>query len=162
MSLYLKDQLQFPLRQRELAYHYHPDVATGGMYDWSRFDTISIDYYNEVPQSDPATVHFRFNISDYGNVSEDSYVGLGEYFYSFNYILDNEPGNLNDVIEKFVDSYMAGETPIPCVNCNQTVKFKDMLDFSKSIGCSYLATGHYVKSITSDNETNMYRAVLKL
>ncbi len=74
------------------AYHYHPDVASGGMYDWSRFDTISIDYYNEVPQSDPATVHFRLNISDYGNVSEDSYVGLGEYFYSFNYILDNDPG----------------------------------------------------------------------
>ncbi len=63
------------------------------------------------------------------------------------------------VIDNFVESYLKGETPIPCVQCNQTVKFKDLLDTSKELKADALITGHYVKSITSDNETNMYRAI---
>ena len=63
------------------------------------------------------------------------------------------------VIDNFVDSYLKGETPIPCVQCNQTVKFKDLLDVSKDLKADALITGHYVKSITSLNETNMYRAL---
>ena len=63
------------------------------------------------------------------------------------------------VIDNFVDSYLKGETPIPCVQCNQTVKFKDLFDVSKELKADALITGHYVKSITSDNETNMYRAI---
>ena len=63
------------------------------------------------------------------------------------------------VIDNFVDSYLKGETPIPCVQCNQTVKFKDLFEFSKDLNADALITGHYVKSLTKDNLTNMYRAI---
>ena len=63
------------------------------------------------------------------------------------------------VIDNFVDSYLKGETPIPCVQCNQTVKFKDLLEVSKNLKADAMITGHYVKSITSNNETSMYQAV---
>ncbi len=63
------------------------------------------------------------------------------------------------VINNFVDSYLKGETPIPCVQCNQTVKFKDLLQVSKDLNADALVTGHYVKSITEKNTTNMYRAI---
>ena len=63
------------------------------------------------------------------------------------------------VVDNFVESYLAGETPIPCVQCNQTVKFKDLFEESKNLNADALITGHYVKSITRNNETNMYRAI---
>jgi tRNA-uridine 2-sulfurtransferase len=63
------------------------------------------------------------------------------------------------VIDNFVESYLNGETPIPCVQCNQTVKFKDLFEVSKELKADALITGHYVKSITSGTETNMYRAI---
>ena len=63
------------------------------------------------------------------------------------------------VIDNFVDSYLKGETPIPCVQCNQTVKFKDLFEVSKDLNADALVTGHYVKSITEKNTTNMYRAI---
>ena len=63
------------------------------------------------------------------------------------------------VIDNFVDSYLKGETPIPCVQCNQTVKFKDLFGVSKELNADAMITGHYVKSITSENQTNMYRAI---
>ena len=63
------------------------------------------------------------------------------------------------VIDNFVESYLKGETPIPCVQCNQTVKFKDLFEVSKELKADALITGHYVKSITDGNETNMYRAI---
>ena len=63
------------------------------------------------------------------------------------------------VIDNFVDSYLKGETPIPCVQCNQTVKFKDLFEVSKDLNADALITGHYVKSVTSNNNTNMYKAI---
>ena len=63
------------------------------------------------------------------------------------------------VVDNFVDSYLKGETPIPCVQCNQTVKFKDLFEFSKELNADALVTGHYVKSVTANNTTNMYRAI---
>jgi len=63
------------------------------------------------------------------------------------------------VIDNFVESYLKGETPIPCVQCNQTVKFKDLFEESKKLNADALITGHYVKSVTTDNETNMYKAL---
>ena len=63
------------------------------------------------------------------------------------------------VIDNFVESYLKGETPIPCVQCNQTVKFKDLFEVSKNLKADALVTGHYVKSITENNSTNMYRAI---
>ena len=63
------------------------------------------------------------------------------------------------VIDNFVESYLKGETPIPCVQCNQTVKFKDLFEVAKELKADALITGHYVKSVTVDNQTNMYRAI---
>ncbi len=63
------------------------------------------------------------------------------------------------VIDNFVESYLKGETPIPCVQCNQTVKFRDLFEFSKDLKADALVTGHYVKSITSGNQTNIYKAI---
>ena len=63
------------------------------------------------------------------------------------------------VIDNFVESYLKGETPIPCVQCNQTVKFKDLFAVSKDLNADALVTGHYVKSITNNSSTDMYRAV---
>ena len=63
------------------------------------------------------------------------------------------------VIDSFVESYLKGETPIPCIQCNQTVKFKDLFQESKNLNADALITGHYVKSITTNDETNMYKAI---
>ena len=63
------------------------------------------------------------------------------------------------VVDNFVDSYLKGETPIPCIQCNKTVKFNDLFNESKKLKADALITGHYVKSITKDNITNMYRAI---
>ena len=62
------------------------------------------------------------------------------------------------VVDNFIDSYLNGETPIPCVQCNQTVKFKDLFLEAKILNADALITGHYVKSITKNNITNMYQA----
>lgn len=61
------------------------------------------------------------------------------------YVLDYESNFKESVIEDFADSYLRGETPIPCVKCNQTVKFRDLLDVAKDLGADCLATGHYIK-----------------
>tara|TARA_B100000029_G_scaffold33463_1_gene31726 strand:+ start:2731 stop:3843 length:1113 start_codon:yes stop_codon:yes gene_type:complete len=62
------------------------------------------------------------------------------------------------VIDNFVESYLKGETPIPCVQCNKTVKFNDLFEESKNLNADALITGHYVKNITEKNKNEMYRA----
>ena len=63
------------------------------------------------------------------------------------------------VIDNFIDSYLSGETPIPCVECNQTVKFTDLFEEAKKRKADALVTGHYVKSITEGSNTEMYRGI---
>ena len=63
------------------------------------------------------------------------------------------------VINDFVESYIKGETPVPCIQCNKTVKFRDLFEESKKLKADALITGHYVKSITKNNITEMYRAI---
>ena len=63
-----------------------------------------------------------------------------------------------DVIDSFIDSYIAGETPIPCVKCNQTVKFRDLYAFAKELKADALVTGHYVNRIQKNGQAEMYRA----
>lgn len=63
------------------------------------------------------------------------------------YVVDYESGFMNDVMEAFADSYVAGETPVPCVLCNQTVKFRDLLTAALDLGGEGLATGHYVQRV---------------
>jgi len=61
------------------------------------------------------------------------------------YVLDYERRFAETVMASFADSYMAGETPIPCVTCNQEIKFKDLLDMALELGAEKLATGHYIR-----------------
>lgn len=62
------------------------------------------------------------------------------------YVLDYERQFEEAVMGAFADSYLSGETPVPCVACNQTVKFRDLLETAQGLGAAALATGHYVKS----------------
>ena len=64
----------------------------------------------------------------------------------------------SEVIESFIDSYAAGETPIPCVQCNQTVKFRDLFKYAKDLNADALITGHYVTRVHENGHANMYRA----
>lgn len=73
------------------------------------------------------------------------------------YVLDYESRFRQSVIEEFADSYIRGETPIPCVRCNQTVKFRDLLDTARDLGADCLATGHYVRRIMGDNGPELHR-----
>jgi tRNA-specific 2-thiouridylase len=75
------------------------------------------------------------------------------------YVLDYEERFRQSVIDGFAASYIAGETPVPCVACNQTVKFHDLLATAKQLGASALATGHYVMSKASGNHRALYRPV---
>ena len=63
------------------------------------------------------------------------------------------------VIDNFVDSYLKGETPVPCIQCNKTVKFNDLFNEAKNLNADALITGHYVKSVTKNEKTEMYRAI---
>lgn len=63
-----------------------------------------------------------------------------------------------EVIDSFVDSYVSGETPIPCVQCNQTVKFRDLYSYAKELNAEALVTGHYVNRIQQNEQAEMYRA----
>jgi len=64
-----------------------------------------------------------------------------------------------DVIDSFIESYVAGETPIPCVKCNQTVKFRDLYTYAQELKADALITGHYVNRIQKNGNAEMYRAI---
>ena len=64
----------------------------------------------------------------------------------------------SEVVDSFIDSYVAGETPIPCVQCNQTVKFRDLFKHAKDLNADALITGHYVSRVQKNGHANMYRA----
>ena len=75
------------------------------------------------------------------------------------YVLDYESRFKDSVMEEFADSYIRGETPIPCVRCNQEVKFKDLLDTARDLGADIMATGHYVRQRVEDGQVTLERAV---
>lgn len=60
-------------------------------------------------------------------------------------------------MEEFADSYLRGETPVPCVRCNQTVKFRDLLETSRDLGAVALATGHYIRRDDINGSARLYR-----
>jgi len=74
------------------------------------------------------------------------------------YVLDYESRFRQQVIEDFADSYLRGETPIPCIRCNQTVKFRDLLDVARDLGAEAMATGHYVRREAGANGPELHRA----
>ena len=90
------------------------------------------------------------DIADARNVSKK--LGIKHY------IINLEERFKNSVIKDFVDSYKKGETPIPCIRCNQTVKFSDLINFGMSLNCKYLATGHYIKRVEDKNGIHLFCA----
>lgn len=77
------------------------------------------------------------------------------------YVLNYEDNFRQSVIDGFVDSYLQGETPIPCVRCNQTVKFRDLLKVARDLGADCMATGHYIQRIVNPDTgiAELHRAV---
>jgi len=75
------------------------------------------------------------------------------------YVLDYESRFRQEVIEDFADSYLRGETPIPCIRCNQTVKFRDLLDMARDLGAEAMATGHYVRRQEGPKGPQLVRAI---
>ncbi|MEJ2120182.1 MAG: tRNA 2-thiouridine(34) synthase MnmA [Alphaproteobacteria bacterium] len=74
------------------------------------------------------------------------------------YVLDYESRFREAVIDDFADSYLRGETPIPCVRCNETVKFRDLVGTARELGAAALATGHYVRRANGPNGPELRRA----
>jgi tRNA-specific 2-thiouridylase len=74
------------------------------------------------------------------------------------YVLDYQSRFRKSVIEDFADSYVRGETPIPCVRCNQKVKFADLLDTARELGAAALATGHYVRRVEGERGAELHAA----
>ena len=74
------------------------------------------------------------------------------------YVLDYEDRFRTDVMDDFADAYLAGETPIPCVQCNARVKFRDLLRTAQELGADALATGHYVRRRTGRSGPELHRA----
>ena len=77
------------------------------------------------------------------------------------YVLDYEARFAKAVMGDFADSYLQGETPVPCIACNQKIKFHDLLETAAGLGASALATGHYVRSKPGRGDWELYRAADK-
>ena len=75
------------------------------------------------------------------------------------YVLDYESKFKEAVIEDFVETYLSGETPLPCVRCNQSVKFKDLLKLAKDLNAAALATGHYVQRIEGEGGPELHKGM---
>jgi tRNA-uridine 2-sulfurtransferase len=74
------------------------------------------------------------------------------------YVLDYETRFRTEVMEQFADSYARGETPVPCIACNRTVKFRDLLATARELGAAALATGHYVRRVAGEGGAELHRA----
>jgi len=90
------------------------------------------------------------DIHDARNVSDQ--IGIPHY------VLDYESKFREQVMEDFADTYLAGSTPIPCIRCNQTVKFSDLLKTARDLGADCLATGHYIRRTGGDTGPELHRA----
>jgi tRNA-uridine 2-sulfurtransferase len=73
------------------------------------------------------------------------------------YVLDYESRFRGGVIDRFVDEYAQGRTPVPCASCNQGVKFVDLVQFARDLGADCLATGHYVRRIVNDGRVELHK-----
>ncbi len=112
---------------------------------------ISMHLYNEkININNKKTCCAGIDINDAKKVCDK--FGIKHYILNYNSRFGEQ------VISHFVDSYIIGETPIPCITCNQTVKFVDMLNFSKSKGAFALATGHYINRRVINGEPQLFRA----
>ncbi len=111
---------------------------------------VTMKLYEGASSKNPKTCCSGIDIADARNVAKK--LGIKHY------TIDYKDKFKKSVIDKFVNSYVEGQTPIPCILCNQTVKFKDLISFTKSIKSEVLATGHYVKRMEDGNDINLYQA----
>ena len=91
------------------------------------------------------------DIADAGRVADK--IGIPHY------VLNYESKFRDEVIDVFADSYIRGETPIPCILCNQTVKFRDLVGVARDLGADALATGHYIRRVECEEGVRLCRAV---
>lgn len=75
------------------------------------------------------------------------------------YVLDYEDRFSESVMEDFADTYLAGATPIPCVRCNERVKFRDLMDVARDLGGAAMATGHYIRRVEGPDGAELRRAI---
>src|ERR1043165_737872 len=73
------------------------------------------------------------------------------------YVLNYESRFRSEVMDSFADSYLRGETPVPCIACNRTVKFRDLLATARDLGAEALATGHYVRRMMGEAGPELHR-----
>jgi tRNA-specific 2-thiouridylase len=84
---------------------------------------------------------------------------VAEKFGIPHYVLNYESLFKESVMEQFAESYMRGETPVPCIRCNQSVKFRDLLKVAKDLGADALATGHYIQRVEGEQGAELHRGV---
>ena len=112
---------------------------------------VTLQLYNQRAPTRPGSCCAGQDIKDARLVAEK--IGIPHY------VLDYEKRFRQSVIDPFADSYLRGETPIPCILCNQTVKFQDLAVVAQDLGAHALATGHYVQRFDEGEEPEMHRAV---
>jgi len=74
------------------------------------------------------------------------------------YVLDYENKFKESVIDEFADAYLAGATPVPCIRCNERVKFRDLLETAKELDADCMATGHYIQRLAGDQKAELHQA----
>ena len=105
--------------------------------------TLQLYDYNGAGRTNFKTCCASKDITDASNVAEK--LGIKHYVLNYESVFKNE------VMENFAQSYAEGFTPVPCVRCNQTVKFRDLYEIAKKLGAEFLATGHYVRKVEGRN-----------
>lgn len=115
--------------------------------------TLQLFDYGDAVSANQKTCCASKDVSDAGKVAEK--IGFQHYVLNYESVFKNE------VIDDFIDSYTKGFTPIPCVKCNQTVKFRDLYSIAKKLGAEFLATGHYVRKIDGIHGAEMHIGIDK-
>ena len=126
--------------------------VTAALLKEAGFDVVGITlqlYDHGVAIDKPGTCCAGRDIHDARRVAD--HIGIPHY------VLDFEQRFKEQVMEVFADTYLKGETPIPCVHCNDTVKFKDLLDKAKDLGAAALVTGHYVRRLDGPAGAELHR-----
>jgi tRNA-specific 2-thiouridylase len=84
---------------------------------------------------------------------------VADHFGFAHYVIDAEARFRSSVISAFADGYASGQTPVPCIACNQSLKFGDLLEMARDLGADALATGHYVRRVMGVDGAEMHQAV---
>jgi len=127
--------------------------VTAGLMVEAGYEVIGITlqlYNHGMTISKPGACCAGQDIRDAGRVAEK--LGIPHY------VLNYESLFRDSVIDDFADTYLRGETPIPCVRCNQTVKFRDLMGAARDLNADVVVTGHYVRSVAGANGREMHRA----